>query len=367
MEHPVVYWYLTYKCNLSCRHCAVESGSKTVEQPLNRRDEVRLLASIETAKPRVVCLSGGEPLLHASFLDLCIGLLSFQPKILVETNGTLISEDLLNRILDQCLPSHFEFLVSLDGNQESHDWLRGKGSFKATVRGLKLLKEAGFSFEVQCTLNRRNLSSIVPLAEFCLEQLNASLVKYVFTYRVGRAGTNWADFDMSSDEYLNCLESVYKAMLKFPQQISLKAAPATIPPAMYLKFIRIPGFRLGTGCSFPILGILPDGTVTLCSLTRQSGFQFGNALLDDMRTIWESDLVRKIRNEYETYCLSGVCSECVFREKCKGSCRALAYQAFGSLTAPFPVCEDLYRSGRFYPIYRRIVKNPEEVEPCPTR
>ena len=120
-------------CNLNCQYCDTDFGSKnsiiyTPEQLANK-----IMSEYDLNKIHSISLTGGEPLLHADFLDKFISIIRSENnnlKIYLETNATL-SDELL-QIKDKTdiisadikLPSatgkdtfdaHDKFLAACDG------------------------------------------------------------------------------------------------------------------------------------------------------------------------------------------------------------------------------------------------------------
>ncbi|MCL6500999.1 MAG: radical SAM protein, partial [Candidatus Pacearchaeota archaeon] len=58
------------------------------------------------------------------------------------------------------------YQLSLDGLEKTHDMLRKKGSFKATVHALKILKKAKIPSVVMFTLSKLNKNELIPLIRF---------------------------------------------------------------------------------------------------------------------------------------------------------------------------------------------------------
>ena len=94
-------------CNLACRYCDTENRPNThpfcmVEAQAGAREFLRLpnpmtaaqaaehiLAMLHAVPHQAVSFTGGEPLLHASFIRAVADRLEGQAKIFLETNGTL--------------------------------------------------------------------------------------------------------------------------------------------------------------------------------------------------------------------------------------------------------------------------------------
>ncbi len=121
---------LTSRCNLNCIWC----GSNIGKENLSHEDACE---AIRRFKPRIVSITGGEPLLRKDifdFIDFCK-----ETGSIVElcTNGTLITEDAAKKLNADWIN------ISIDGLEDLHDKIRGRGSFRKTLVGLKNLDRAG--------------------------------------------------------------------------------------------------------------------------------------------------------------------------------------------------------------------------------
>ncbi len=123
-----IWFHLTDKCNLSCRHCLFGSspaksnsiGEKTLKSAIQQATELGC---------RLFYFTGGEPFLYPNFPEVIKFVQEIHPDShgVELTNGLLLQEN-LESLLGLDL-HRFHLQVSLDGLQEEHDFLRGKGSF----------------------------------------------------------------------------------------------------------------------------------------------------------------------------------------------------------------------------------------------
>ena len=123
---------LTRKCNLHCSYCYQKKDSKTIQKDSFKR----LINSLEECGVLDVCLHGGEIFLMQdiwAYLSECKNK-SFRTSII--TNGTLLGENEAQKISQIGISAIF---VSLDGPPSIHDSLRGKGTFKKTIKGIEAL------------------------------------------------------------------------------------------------------------------------------------------------------------------------------------------------------------------------------------
>jgi MoaA/NifB/PqqE/SkfB family radical SAM enzyme len=139
--------HLTGRCNLACAHCYL-GEARDVDLPVATC--ARLLEEFEAGGGLRLLLSGGEPLMHPGFWEINEMLPARDVRTVLLTNGTLIDAAAARR-----LKVH-EVQVSLDGLEQSHDRLRGEGSFAEALAGLHAAREAGLPISVATTVNEWN-------------------------------------------------------------------------------------------------------------------------------------------------------------------------------------------------------------------
>jgi len=149
---------LTHKCNLHCAYCLRDAGSNhRAEIPFARLKKI--IAIAHRFGIRNAGITGGEAFLYSHWKELIEFLGNLKWHILWETNGQLINETTL-QFFKENLGNNITFLVSLDSSKEKiHDKLRGKGSFKKAVSGIKLIKSYNFYLETNVVLTPFNVMS----------------------------------------------------------------------------------------------------------------------------------------------------------------------------------------------------------------
>lgn len=136
---------LTRKCNLHCSYCYQKKDSKTIHKDSFKR----LIDSLEKCGVLDVCLHGGEVFVMQDiweYLSECKNK-SFRTSII--TNGTLLGGNEAQKISQMGISAIF---VSLDGPPSMHDSLRGKGTFKKTIKCIEALLRYNISTYINSTL-----------------------------------------------------------------------------------------------------------------------------------------------------------------------------------------------------------------------
>lgn len=139
-----------FRCNLACEGCGKINYP---EEILDRRLSLRecLEAAGECGAP-VVSIAGGETLIHGEMPAIVSGLVARKRFVYLCTNGVLLQ----SRLRDYAPSRYLTFSIHLDGNRDVHDGLAGRpGVFDSAVRAIRLLKENGFRFIVNCTIYSR--------------------------------------------------------------------------------------------------------------------------------------------------------------------------------------------------------------------
>jgi MoaA/NifB/PqqE/SkfB family radical SAM enzyme len=136
----VVQLIPTEACNLRCPFCNQWGENGYFFEGVRRvqhMDEQGLTKLMRGLSPRdsLISVHGGEPFVY-KHIDTLLDLLREQQfDVIFSTNGTL-----LNSHLDRLAKIHnLIFLLSIDGDEETHDKVRGQGTFKAARNSMRAL------------------------------------------------------------------------------------------------------------------------------------------------------------------------------------------------------------------------------------
>jgi MoaA/NifB/PqqE/SkfB family radical SAM enzyme/SAM-dependent methyltransferase len=158
------WFHLTDRCNLSCTHClfaASPAKSRTLPQA---QLDLATKQALELGC-RLFYFTGGEPFLYPDFFPWLAQFLSDNPMAhaVILTNGMLLKKNI--PALQSIDRLHLQ--VSLDGLEQAHDSLRGKGAYSQLLDNLAALRQAGIPFTLSIAVSRANvadLAEIVTLA-----------------------------------------------------------------------------------------------------------------------------------------------------------------------------------------------------------
>ena len=158
---PVVIWNLIRRCNLTCKHCYSISADKDFTGELSTAEICEVMDDLRAFGVPVLILSGGEPLLRSDIFEVARRAKAMGFYVGLSTNGTLIDE----HNIEDIAATGFDYVgISLDGMRATHDTFRRKeGAFNASLRGLRLCRDAGIKVGVRFTLTQDNAHDLPPL------------------------------------------------------------------------------------------------------------------------------------------------------------------------------------------------------------
>ncbi len=347
-EFPLnqLYFYLTEGCNLACRHCwlAPKFDPDGSNYPMLSLDVFH--RAIEEAIPlglQTVKLTGGEPLLHPDFLSMLDFLHEKSLDITLETNGFLLTPKIAGAVARQNNPF---VSVSLDGaDAVTHDRIRGvDGAFVKATAAIRILAENDLNPQVIMSIMQTNADQVEKLIELA-EQLGAGSVKFNIIQPTGRGETI---LDSANGLQVN---ELIKLGRRIETELAMQANLELFfdYPAAFRSLRSIAsGDDCGTCGILSILGVLPSGEYALCGIgSHMKELVFGKAGIDYLAKVWhENPILINLRQGLPEK-LNGVCSHCLMKHLCLGSCIAQNYYRTGSLWAPFWFCEKAEQNGLF--------------------
>ena len=149
---PILLFNVHENCNCRCVMCDIWQREEGREIELEWLERQR--SSIQRLGVKQVVLTGGEPLLHSRFNDLCVFLKELRIRITLLTTGLLLAKrsESVAKVVD-------EVIISLDGPEEVHDQVRRvKGAFKLVREGIGAVRRhnSTMPFHARTTIQKMN-------------------------------------------------------------------------------------------------------------------------------------------------------------------------------------------------------------------
>lgn len=309
-------------CNMNCDMCYVRLSREEMEAKgrLRTADEwLEIGRQMKDAGVLFLLLTGGEPFLYPDFRRLYLELRKMGMIITINTNGTLINEDLAE-FFGKYKPRRVN--ITLYGtDEETYDKLcHYPGGYEKTLRGIRLLREQGVDVKVGGSLARANRDDLDKLLDIG-EELDIPV--RVDTYMIPAIRERDLPYNMQSR--LNPEEAARARILAlkremgpevFPQYVCQSVERADHPEPAEAK----PGHMscMAGQCSFTINW---QGEMRPCVILTEpaiSVFEVG------FKAAW-----KYIVEETHKILLNEKCSTCHMRHLCR-TCAASALLETGS-------------------------------------
>lgn len=154
-------------CNMNCDMCYVRLSREEMERQgrLRTADEwLEVGRQMKEAGVLFLLLTGGEPFLYPEFRRLYLGLREMGMILTINTNGTLIDEELAE-FFGKHKPRRVN--ITLYGtDEETYEKLcHYPGGYEKTLRGIRLLREQGVEVKVGGSLTRANRADLDKLLD----------------------------------------------------------------------------------------------------------------------------------------------------------------------------------------------------------
>ena len=321
----IIYFTLTKACNLACLHCIRSkipnrvSLTETEVMPTDLAMESLDIISSFYSKSTLV-ITGGEPTLYSDFFVILKKACAQFERVVLTSNGLFTNDTLNKLVLFSNNKKNFYIQISLDGDEYTHDQIRGKGSFEKVFRRVKELCNLcrKNSISVSTTVNAINISSMFNLA-FYLAKI--PIQKWRLSPEQIFDKDLFVNRQISSLEWNRFVDAIlpvcsFRVSIRKIFDFSLMDKLLDVSNGEYVKC------NCGFGKSK--IYIYPDFSVLLC--TCMPHLTVGNVLNDDIELINERMLA------YKLVCLDeSVCKTCKYLLICNGGCVGYSFHYQGKI------------------------------------
>ena len=306
-RQPCLRWLffeITSRCNLGCRHCGSSCTAKG--EMLGVADVENTLQTLTTEKP-MVCLTGGEPMVHPNFFEIANRVHALGFSWGMTTNATLIDENAATALKQAGMRT---VSVSLDGMETSHDLLRGKkGAWRSAVGGIEALMKAGFQPQVTTVFHRENFDQMEPLYCF-LSEMGVTDWRPINVEPIGRACES-GDLLLAPEQLAHLLSFIRSK--RFDPACKMNV---TFGCSHYLgvdaeRMVRDHYFLCGAGIT--VASVRSNGDVCGClDIANRPELVQGNIKNEPFLTVWENrfEIFRRDRTLSSAKC-AGCAERCV--------------------------------------------------------
>jgi len=334
MMRFVLQWHLTERCNLRCTHCY--QNEAIIKDELSLKENYMVVDKFvhfiktlnkESYSRGVLNITGGEPFVYRDLEPLLEYISQFKEYLSFNflSNGTLINDKSIE-LIKKYKPLFVQ--ISIDGDQITHDKIRGKGAFESAMRGIRKLKANNIKVLISFTAHKLNYRDFPKVAKIARD----AGVDRVWSDRMIPEGVG---IGMQND-LLSPKETFEYARIMKYEQIKHRLNPFTktvVATDRSLQFV--PHIEDGHKCVAGKLmfALLPNGEILPC---RRLAINIGNIREDTFEEIYyKNSLVQKLKiPDIE---IDG-CEKCSFKKSCNGGLRCLSYSITGDPFKKDPGC-----------------------------
>lgn len=322
-------WELTLACCFSCKYCGSRAGTK-------RRDELSTEECLDVVKQlseigcQSVSLIGGEVFMRDDWSAIAHSLTNRNIKTSIITNGFLMTEDLI----DQLIQSRVESVaVSLDSIEPIHDRYRQAGSFARAEEAITALTNSQIPTAVISTLNADNVDYLEEFYKY-LQHWHLYAWQLQACLPMGNA-SGGIPYRFDFNKVINFVIS------------KVQTAPFSVGIADNIGYYtdgegylrgNKNGLAFFRGCRAGIssIGIDSVGNVRGCESMIDERFNEGNLREKSLKEIWEDPKSFLYNRTFSIKKLAGKCCGCVYGKYCHGGCRSYNWFVHGKMyESPF--------------------------------
>jgi AdoMet-dependent heme synthase len=342
---PPVYmvtWRCTRRCVGNCVYCSyVNKYAKDTE--VNTETAKKIVDEMYNFGAKWFGISGGEPLVREDIFEVIAhAKKEYGMEVSLITSGFAFDQ----KRLDNLAKYDVHTAVSIDGNREANDAMRGKGSYDKAIYAMKKLSEKGLLDCIVTTMTKYNVNSLEHTCELAAEY-GGKMVVYHNLVPVGRASENMEDLAPTAEQYEVALNNLFDYEQKYSHNRNNNKFRVNVYSPFYARIVKqrnpskfwdwFTNDFLGK-CTIggDYIGVTENGDFRPCGF--HEGYRLENIKDKGLKQTWDelqqNPFHLKLRDKTN---LKGKCGVCEYREIC-GGCRTRAEYYTGDLFESDPAC-----------------------------
>lgn len=330
-------WEITMACNMRCKHCGSSCAGPLPGQ-LSTEEAFNFVDMCKEMEMQWISISGGEPFMREDIVDIVKYTVNKGIGVNIITNGWLINENIAKELGKLDI---LRVLISLDGPQYIHDFIRKPGAFERAQASYRVLRSHGIDTGCVTTITKKNIDALDELKYFLIsEGVNCWQVQIGFP--MGNLA-NHCEWIIEPNQVSQIIDYCYKVS----QEGKIDIFPADCigyysekQNEIYRKSFHVDKIADWNGCGAGIssFGLLHNGDILGCTSIRNREFIEGNIREKSLREIWEDPNNFSWRRNFKKEDLKGNCSKCKYAEKCLGGCANSRLSMNGNIYSGNPYC-----------------------------
>ena len=332
----MVTWRCTRRCVGNCLYCSY-TPEYAKDTEVTTQTAKKIVDQVHDFGSPWFGISGGEPLVREDIFEVIKHAKDQGFEVSLITSGFAFNQ----KKLDQLVKHEVHTAVSIDGNQQSNDHIRGQGAYKKATHAMQQLSQNGILDCIVTTMTKHNINDMEHPARLA-QKYNARMVVYHNLVPVGRADTNMPDLAPTPNQYEKAFNQIYDLQVELAGKVKVNVyAP------FYARIVRQRnpvdfwdwfqnGFLGKCTIGANYISVTENGDYRSCGFHED--YRLGNikdkGLTETWNDLQKSELHLKLRDKSN---LKGRCGVCEYREIC-GGCRTRAEYYTGDLFESDPAC-----------------------------
>lgn len=311
-------WEITSKCNLNCRHCAVNEVHRA-DMPLE--EAKRMVDKMVSQGVKEILFSTKEPFAYDHIWELLEYCTKLNVYCKLVTNGTLLNEENVKQLFQYKIKM---LSISLDGWTEAdNDLIRGKNTFRKILETIETVMKYNrdpdypyIPLFVQNCVTSENLKNISHIKELFDDKkdINISLTSIVL---LGNAKAN-KSIRTDIEQMQRYEDELYGTIYKIKPKMYIRES--TYYGSIYHNFM----YRLNQSPLFPscmarkpgAFSVLSDGTLSKCVMLLDSDVNYpGHLVFEDACENFGEIQSEPVNDSF--YKKNDVCSQCDIKAECE--------------------------------------------------
>jgi radical SAM protein with 4Fe4S-binding SPASM domain len=321
-------WELTLRCDLACGHCGSRAGRARPDE-LDTAGCLDLVAQMAALGVLEVTVIGGEAYLRDDWLTIVRAVRDAGMQCSMTTGGRGLTAEMARDAAAAGLQSAS---VSIDGNEATHDRLRGvTGAYRSALAATGHVRAAGMGLSVNTQINRLSMRELPDVLETIIAA-GARAWQIQLTVAMGRAADQ-PDLLLQPEEMLE-LHPLLATLKRRCDEAGVALWPGNNigyfgPFESVLRGGIARGHMSSCGAGCTTLGIEANGAIKGCPSLHTVPWTGGNIRDASLQDIWERSAPLRYMRDRTVDDLWGYCRTCYYADVCRAGCTWTGFSLFG--------------------------------------
>ena len=243
------YIALGYTCNHKCLNCPLTTFDR-LHGELAKDTIINNVRELSKNKDKLhITISGGEPTLNSSFLDVLKILGKSNSFITILSNATTCKDEgMVHDIIDSLGESYdlsrLSYVTAIHSyNKIVHDYLTGThGSFDETIKGLENLSKNNIHIVIKIIMNKVTAKDMLKTIDFVCNHFKKNMsLELCATDYAGRCSKHLPDLYINFEDLEPLLENALDNFekKKYENDLKIIETPLCLVDPYYWKYFQI--------------------------------------------------------------------------------------------------------------------------------